>query len=133
MVITYTALSRIISGHVSGSIYQIEIGTKQADPDGETYLTEHVSLNGTREVVKQDREDDNWTVATKRITTADLLELREFFYSVVGGETFTLDLYGTIAVPDDVQTMVMLSKKYAPKRIKTSDYFNFSFKARVDV
>jgi len=133
MVITYVAQNRIISGHSASTSYDIEIGISQADLMGNIFSVAHESLSGKREVVKQPREDDEWTITTNNIVTADLENYEEFFYSVIDGTSFQIDLYGTIAVPDNVQDVVMISKKYTPVRKGTSDYFTLSFVFRVNV
>lgn len=129
--IQYTAQKRLISGHSASTSYIMEFGLAQSDFKGKIYSSSHESLSGKREVVKQSREDDEWVITTTKILKADEPQWQEFFYSVIDGTPFSVDLYGTIAVPDNVQSMVMISKDYTLKRNRTSDFFSLTFTVRL--
>lgn len=129
----YTATKRIISGHVLNTAYSKDIQLDIQDFRGTVFMTPHESLDGTREVVLQPREDDEYTINIIRIAKADLDEFKEFFYSVVGNVTFTMDFDGTVATPDDPQTFVMISTQFNPVRNGTSDWFSLSLNIRIDV
>jgi len=128
--VTYTALNRIISGHSVNTQYTIEFPISVGDFAGEVFVDEYVSLNGTREVVQQAREDDDWNITATFIDQAKLPEWDEFFYSVAGGQAFTIDFYGTIAVPDVVRNAVMLSARQTPRRT-AEQLFDLPYAVRI--
>lgn len=51
------------------------------------------------------------------LTEAQILQWREFLASVEGGETFTFDRYGTVAVPVEAKTAILASEDYTEERI----------------
>lgn len=131
--IAYTALKRIISGHVVDTLYTNEFSLLKSNFVGNTFSSEHVSLNGKREVVASAREDDEISLTIQALTLADIPLWIEFFYSVKDGETFLFDEFGTIASPVNPVTYVMISKKFPPAREGTTEDFTLSFRIRVDI
>ena len=67
---------------------------------------------------------------TSIIDQADYDVWYEFLSSVAGGELFTFDTYGTIAVPDNIQNVIMIG---APTlaRVTTLTKWNISFTVKV--
>lgn len=127
--ITYTAKRNLIAGHSAGTSYSLETNARGLDPSDKIVGSEGVSLDGTTEGVL-DRVEQLWQVTTGAITSADLAAWREFFASVGAKESFTFDAYGSIATPDNAQT-VLLEGSPQYRRIKRLSAFTISFKVRV--
>jgi hypothetical protein len=75
-------------------------------PSDEGVRTESVSLNGQRETLFF-RFSERYSVQSGILTAAEFGQWREFFASVMGGEAFTLDPYGTISAPDNPLTVYL--------------------------
>lgn len=90
---------------------------------------QQVSLSGWQETIR-DRTDIQFKVATVAVLEASFDDFRQFLDSVDGGEFFTFDPYGTIAVPVDPQNCVMVSKGYKEKRV-SQRYLSVSFTVRI--
>lgn len=65
-----------------------------------------VSLSGVTETLFY-KEVETWTITTDFLTEEELSFWTQFSSSVAGGESFTIDLYGSIASPDNVQSCIL--------------------------
>lgn len=130
--ITYTAVDRspigLASGHSAGVAYSLETQGLMLAPGEDIVGKSSKSLDGTLEAVLN-RIELTWDVRTEVITEADMPLWLEWISSVAAGEPFTFDPYGTIASPDDPQTVQLLSYKRARDR-SMARYF-ISFKVKV--
>lgn len=61
----------------------------------------------------------------------NLLQYREFLASVEGGEIFTFDQYGTIAVPDVVRQAMLSSEDYAEVRVGPTRLYTIAMQLRM--
>lgn len=115
--ITYTAKSRapLVSGHTAETAYSIDIKLREWLISGDMQKTQHVTLSGDVETVLR-RSADVYTVSLIWDNDDDD-DMREFLYSVAAGETFTLDPFGTVAVPDSPVTLVMMGQGWQITRM----------------
>jgi len=99
-VITYTAHSRadLISGHTAGNQYQFEIPFMAFDRSFNSPKAQYQSLSGAVETVLQ-RLDQTYSAVIGPYDITDQDQVQEFIQSVANGETFSIDIYGTIASP----------------------------------
>ena len=107
--ITYTANSRapLISdspAHQAGTDYDIDIKLQGYIENFDTPKQVHVSLNGNVETVL--RRASRQMKATFIWPNTLNAQMEEFLFSVAGGESFTIDPYGTVASPDNVLNVV---------------------------
>jgi len=68
------------------------------------------------------------------ITEAQMLQWREFLASVEGGEAFTFDRYGTIAVPVEAKSAMLASEEYREERVAGvagAGLYRLSFQVRL--
>ena len=65
------------------------------------------------------------------LTEAQMPQWREFLASVEGGEAFTLDRYGTVAVPVESLSCVLESDTYMEERVAQMRRYKLSFQVRV--
>jgi len=65
------------------------------------------------------------------LTEAMMPQWREFLASVEGGETFTLDRYGTIAIPVEAKLAMLASEEYMEERVASMRIYKLSFQARL--
>lgn len=61
----------------------------------------------------------------------NLLQYREFLASVEGGEQFSFDQYGTVAVPDVVRQAMLASEDYVEERIGPMRLYRLSLQLRM--
>lgn len=107
-VITYTAKNRgeLVSGHTAGSTYQIQFNLQAYPRRREIRGSMEQTNNGTPEGWFQ-ANVFSWGLVTDRVFEAAIQNWEEFFSSVLNGESFTIDLTGTIASPGTVYTVWM--------------------------
>jgi len=125
--VNYEALRSIISGHVSGTNYDLDLILEQADQSVKPTSSSSGSLGGQRETVLQ-RIDYKWRLTIGSITSVNKDAVREFLDSVQGGEVFSLDVYGSVAVPDNPEN-VTIEPGYSITRINGGDLFSVSIQA----
>ncbi|MDH4274623.1 MAG: hypothetical protein OEW08_06265 [Gammaproteobacteria bacterium] len=114
--------------HAVGSSYNLEIGAQVLSKSREVIKQTNRALDGTAEAVIT-RAGYLWAVKTARVTQANLPIWEEFLASVEGNETFTLDPYGTVAVPDKPVT-VEITDTPRIERIKSLMAYYASFSVR---
>jgi len=129
--VTYTAKRNISSGHTLSTQYTMDFTMSRADRRHNVYNRQSESLNGTRETLRY-YGSEFYDITVNEIEHADLPLWREFIESVDGGETFTIDIYGTEASPDNPVTATLESNYYAEQRIQTTLYYNISFRVRIE-
>jgi len=127
--VTYTAKRRLKSGHSVSTAYSIEFDSLLLQPGFNGDSVAKRSIGGSTETVFK-RFDETWDFTASNQAESLFNDWVEFFASVAGGESFTLDAYGSIATPDNVQTVIMVGQPSIP-RIGTSQAYHASFNARV--
>lgn len=123
--ITYTATREIISGHVASTNYNLETGANALDDMFDRESDGDESIGGAKETILY-RIKKGWRVTTGYIDEADLPAWKEFLASVSASESFSFDAYGTIAAPDNVQT-VTLTGRFRISRVDTLQTYQISF------
>ena len=127
--ISYTALRKIMTGHQSGDLYEMEIPFARFDSSMRIQKKSHTSLGGQQETVLT-RVDNEIGITIGEFSRTQLGQMREFIHSVAAGETFTVDAYGTVSTIDDPICVQMTSNSVREQRVGTSDFFKISFKVR---
>ena len=126
MYILYTPSRQLIGG----SDGKLEFSTMTNNRVSKAIIAESKSLDGTAIETVLHRTENTTTVSTIPITgTATRNKFREFAASVSAGESFTIDVLGTEAVPVDA-----ISVSLHPNSFKESYHgaliFSYSFKFR---
>jgi len=127
MIITYTAINEISSGHSADTVYQNTVGCAGYD---ETILGD---TKTTYSLDKSNRESVSYAyqipvkIKTAAISEEDLPKWIEWAASVIGGESFTIDASGVANAPSSAFSCFIKSNINGPSRISDSDYFTFSF------
>lgn len=118
-------LTEYVRGY--GVSYNLETGSQIVTmPNDEGINRVAVSLSGKRETIFYRREVV-YNVRTGVIEGANLAQWREFFASVMGGEVFTFDAYGTIAVPDDPVQAYLNGTGFQIARIENFEQYFITF------
>ncbi len=129
-VVTYTANARatLIVGHTAGSVYSFEMPFMQHEKSYGSPKSQPRAIGGTIETILQ-RVDDNLSLEIGLYDSSDEAQVEEFIKSVAGGETFSVDLNGTIATPSSPVDVKLVDKSNAPTRYGPRTYslpFNVS-------
>lgn len=128
-VITYEAVDRgrLVAGHSAGTSYSIEIPLSEWNESVKEQKSVVRSLSGVKHTILHNRIYfyQFKTVSTDNVST--ILSLDEFFSSVAGGETFTIDPYGTIATPQ-TDISLTIDGTHNTQRVNQTE-FTYSAKA----
>lgn len=109
--------------------YSYEFQAQELTRSAEIARRQSKSLSGVVETLRYRREGF-WQVELTPIPKADLPRWREILHSVDGGEGFTFDPYGTIAVPDKPLSCDLVADSYVERRESYSSYFTIAFRVR---
>jgi len=113
-VFKYIAKRAIIPGHTATVEYAIEIGIQPPLASRRApNKARNQAIGGDPETIYL-RVDRSWDLLTVPFDRADLPQWEEFFASVEGGELFTFDAWGTVAVPDNPVTVEMPRADFLP-------------------
>lgn len=115
--------------HGYNESYDLETASHVIDLTNDAKINKSESLSGVRETILLN-DIDYWNIVTDHLTETELAYWREFVGSVRAGETFTIDLYGTIAVADEIIT-VELDGNPKISRITGTKTYQMSFKVKV--
>lgn len=137
LVIEAAGANITLQGHVRGlnQLATLEFGVQEAQRRVAVQRTSKPAIGGAMETILK-RRDELWQVTTDFIAEADLPQWREFLASVEGGESFTLDPYGTVAAPVLPLVVSLESSDYTEQRLAgrfASRLYTFDFDARVVV
>lgn len=129
--IFYTAKRSIKSGHTIDTDYSFDRGMSvlQRKPTADRITRK--SRSGLRGHWLNNI-DEIWDFTTTyiQIGSSEHLDMIEFLDSCLGGETFSIDPYGTIAVPVSEFDAQLESTSYVEQRLDTTDFITISFTAR---
>lgn len=132
--LSYTAKRLVfVPGHTIGTDYAFEIGMTQIDAGDDIKRRSLESLGGqTNDWFFHSA--DVYSLTTVPVTGTNLLWLREFWKSILGGEVFEIDLYGTIALPDNPISVKLVpgSGREFEFRSGTTSYIGRSFAVRAE-
>lgn len=127
--VSYTALRSLRGGVSVDDPIDLDFSVSQLDRSTKPKIGSQTSLSGWQETVR-DRTDESFRVVTVPVLEADFDHFRQLLDSVDGGEFFTFDPYGTIAVPVLALNVILTSKGYKEKRV-SQRYLSASFTVRV--
>lgn len=127
--VSYIAKRSLKGGVSVDDPIDLDFSVSQIDRTTKPIVGSMTSLSGYTET-QRDRTDVFFAVATLPVLEANFDDFRQFLDSVDGGEYFTFDPYGTIAVPVGAVNCVIASKGYKEKRV-SQRYLSVSFKVRV--
>jgi len=110
--------------------YSLEIG---ATGDRNAKVTRNVQqpMGGGAPEVLLHRRETLIQITTGYISEAQIAQWREFLASVEGGETFTIDLLGTVAAPVEPLSAMLESEEYTEMRVGDSSSYQLSFSVRI--
>lgn len=130
--VAYTAVNRgnLVGGHSAGGSYTLDFRAADIGRVRDANKSEQYSLDGTAVTTIYD-DWKTYQVTTSIFTRASSSynNFVEFLTSVLGGEEFDFDAYGTIASPDNVEACILVGN-YQEQRVDASLY-RFSFTIRV--
>jgi hypothetical protein len=124
----YIAVDRggLVAGHSELTEYSFNYPLAKFDRAVARSQSTAVSLSGVRATTFHNIEH-RLTVATAPENDPEMLaQMREFLQSIVAGESFTIDAYGTVLTPQSPQTYV-LDGNYSEKLVDFSGFYSFSF------
>lgn len=127
--IIYDAVDRgdLISGHTAGTEYSFDVPLKTFNRSIKRKQNSAVSLSGRR-ITTLHHIKNTYTVETIPLNGAtDLANMREFLTSVVGGEQFTIDAYGTVATPNNQQEVILIGD-INENLVDVTGFYSFSFR-----
>ncbi len=121
-----------LQGYVRGlgQSYDIEFSARQLERSVRVDRKVQTALGGQRETLLN-RRDVFWDIGTRIIDESELAQWREFLASVEGGETFTLDPYGTIASPDNPVACVLDRPDYSERRVSSVKRYTIAFRVKL--
>lgn len=128
MVVSYTAKRSIMSGHTAGTVYDLEFAASVINHARDTEKKTNIAKSGAT-VTLLHRIDKLIEVKSAIVAQAERPAWEEFIDSVLGGESFSIDPYGTVAVPDQPRS-VILEGQVSEEREGTGMRWRFGFKVR---
>ena len=126
--VSYIAQRSLTGGALAGDPVDIDITLQQLDRSGGWKGKSNLSRDGSEERVV-DRYEARWRITTLPKKTAEFSAIRQFADSVLDGQEFTFDPYGTIAAPVDPRTVVCETTSYSEARVQV-DYLSVSLVLR---
>jgi hypothetical protein len=106
-----------------GQSYDLETNSQSVTmPSDSGIRQESIALSGVRETLFF-RRRRTYNVQTGVITSTDFPQWQEFFASVMGGESFTFDAYGTIASPDNPISVYLVGDPTYSRIENFTEYF----------
>jgi len=128
---SYTALRDIMSGHTEGFSYSFDVALTKADRSGDPTRYQSRSLGGVSETYLS-MVDTGYKLTTKFFVenSSEHLQMREFLSSIIGGESFNFDRFGSVVVPDDPVECEIVNDKLTEHRKGTENYIGYTFEIR---
>ena len=114
----WTAKRALRSSSVAGEVYSIDIDTQAIDPSVKSIAKEHIALGGNSEALGH-RIDQIWRLKTSLLNDlvgGEFAAVNELMQSVLFGESFYFDAYGTLATPLNAQKVKIVQNTYKFKR-----------------
>lgn len=126
--ITFTAKRSLISGHTDGDEVTFEIALRSANRSPRRMTKEAKSLSGRRITRLMHRENQRNFQTPPFNDSALKAQLIEFLDSVAAGESWTLDIYGTEAAPDDPRGYI-IQGDYSETLVDITGFWQFGWQA----
>lgn len=125
--VKYNALRSLKGGVTANDPIDFDFDATAIDRSARSIKSSSRSLSGKTETLR-DRTEVFWNITMKPLPEANIEDYRQFLDSVDGGETFTLDPYGTSAAPISPVACILESRSYTEKR-QSHRYIGVSFRA----
>lgn len=131
---SYTAKRDLVSGHTAGSTYSFDLACSAYNRTFNAERSQSRSLSGISETLLA-RIDTGYKITSTLLVenSAAHLQLREFLSSVLGGESFMFDRYGSVATPVSATQCEIVSDSLSEARHGTTDYLAITFEVRFKV
>lgn len=129
--VTYTASRGLLGGVTAGDSVSLDLRLSAAPKSFRAVGAETRALSGRTESVL-DRIEETWSVTVAWYPTSQRGDIEQFVKSVMNKESFTLDILGSVAVPDTPLTVEMTSTTVDEIRI-TPAAWRVSFDVRLVV
>lgn len=128
----YTAKRSVIPSHTAGNNYGFNVCLRSADTTPATNKIQQQSLSGLRETLYwNDRKRMRLSVGHFEDGSANQLLMLEFLDSVLGGETFAFDQWGSVGADDNPLSVIMLDDYSADRAVRKpgpkTDLITYSF------
>lgn len=122
MFIDYTATRELVGSGAD------KLETKIRPPKRLTDIEKDgsVSLSGVGRETQLHRYEFRWQIKTVPVPIANLPRWREFHGSTLADETFSIDIFGTEASPDNVITASVVDGTWVETRLSPI-YYQFEF------
>ena len=127
--VSYVAKRSLRAGVSVDDPIDYDFSVSAVDRQAKPKVGKQTSLSGWTETIR-DRTDEMYKITTVPVLEADFDHFRQFLDSCDGGQYFTLDPYGTNAVPVQAMNVILESKGYKEKRV-SQRYISVSFTVRV--
>ena len=127
--VTYTALRSLKAGVNPGTVVTLDFNCEAIDRETTPKETTRIALGGDYET-RRERTDVSYAITVSPVLEASFDDFRQFLDSVDGGESFTLDPYGTAGSPVLPVAVTLEKKGYKEQRV-AHRYLKANFKARV--
>ncbi len=125
--IIYTARRRLKVGINSGDLVTLTVPLSAFDPDVTIDESTTTAIGGAPQISLK-HFFDTWSIVTDYDSVNDQDDYEQFFYSILGGATFTITDYDH---DDDVINVIMQGKwRKTPVRRFNRKEFTYSFKVR---
>lgn len=126
--ITFTASRSLLSGHALGDQITFELPLRTADRSPGRKIREAQSLSGRRMTRLMHRENKLGFQTPPFKDDSLKAQIIEFLDSVAGGETWTLDIYGTEATPEDTRAYI-IQGDYSETRVDITGFWQYGWQA----
>ena len=130
--ISYVAKRSIQSGHTADTTYSFDIGMGVINRKNTFYGVKKKTIM-RKSVSHIDAIEESFALETVpvQINSTAHKNMREFLDSCLPTEQFSMDLYGTVSVPDVLKLCELTIDEYVETRVSTTNYVVFSFEVRV--
>lgn len=125
-VIYYIAKRNLMTGHVVDTPYSFDIGFRHYHDTPVSETVNKATWSGVRQTVIR-RVDVFWDFETELLENTLREQFEEFIYSVLGGEEFSIDVFGSLAVPG-TSFNCKLAGKPQPAREGESTFIRYRFR-----
>ncbi|EDM47749.1 hypothetical protein [Marinobacter algicola] len=128
--ITFIAERSLVSGHVAGDqiIFEVPLSKSSANRSPRRAVEETKSLSGRRMTRLMHRENLRNLQTPPFNDDALKAQIVEFLDSVVAGEAWTLDLFGTPDAPDSPQTFI-IQGDYRETFVDQTGFWQYAWQA----
>lgn len=123
MFIDYTATRNL----VGSGLDELETKIEPAKREIKTKSSESVSDDGVNREVILSRYDIEWPIKTVPVPIANHPRWQEFWESTIASETFSIDINGTKAAPDNVITASVVKDSFDAVRLSPT-YWQYTFR-----